>query len=161
MAFRPDPSHSPKQCAELLNCKIFEILQEAQQLIERYWTPTLFSTIRVLQVLADQSCPTLCDPMEPTSLLCPWSSPGKNTRVCCHFLLQGILMTLGSNPDLLHCRQILYHQSPPGNHRLIRGIHKQYCGEGNGNPLKYSCLENPMDGGVWQAAAHGVAKSRT
>ena len=34
-------------------------------------------------------------------------------------------------------------------------------GEGNGNPLQYSCLENPMDGGAWQAAAHGVTKSRT
>ena len=34
-------------------------------------------------------------------------------------------------------------------------------GEGNGNPLQYSCLENPMDGGPWQAAVHGVAKSRT
>ena len=34
-------------------------------------------------------------------------------------------------------------------------------GEGNGNPLLYSCLENPMDGGAWLAAVHGVAKSRT
>ena len=34
-------------------------------------------------------------------------------------------------------------------------------GEGNGNPLQYSCLENPMDGGAWQATVHGVAKSRT
>ena len=34
-------------------------------------------------------------------------------------------------------------------------------GEGNGNPLQYSCLENPMDGGAWQAAVHGVAKSWT
>ena len=34
-------------------------------------------------------------------------------------------------------------------------------GEGNGNPLQYSCLENPMDGGAWWAAVHGVAKSRT
>ena len=33
--------------------------------------------------------------------------------------------------------------------------------EGNGTPLQYSCLENPMDGGAWQAAIHGVAKSRT
>ena len=32
-------------------------------------------------------------------------------------------------------------------------------GEGNGNPLQYSCLENPMDGGAWWAAVHGVAKS--
>ena len=34
-------------------------------------------------------------------------------------------------------------------------------GEGNGTPLHYSCLENPMDGGAWQAAVHEVAKSRT
>ena len=34
-------------------------------------------------------------------------------------------------------------------------------GEGNGNPLQYSCLENPMDGGAWEATVHGVAKSQT
>ena len=34
-------------------------------------------------------------------------------------------------------------------------------GEGNGNPLQYSCLENPMDRGAWWAVVHGVAKSRT
>ena len=34
-------------------------------------------------------------------------------------------------------------------------------GEGNGTPLQYSCLENPMDGGAWLTAVHGVAKSRT
>ena len=34
-------------------------------------------------------------------------------------------------------------------------------GEGNGTPLQYSCLENPMDGGAWWAAVHAVAKSRT
>ena len=41
-------------------------------------------------------------------ILCPWDSPGKNTGVGCHFLLQGIFPTQGSNLDLLHCRQILY-----------------------------------------------------
>ena len=34
-------------------------------------------------------------------------------------------------------------------------------GEGNGTPLQYSCLENPMDGGTWYAAVHGVAESQT
>ena len=34
-------------------------------------------------------------------------------------------------------------------------------GEGNGNPLQHSCLENAMDGGAWWAAVHGVSKSRT
>ena len=34
-------------------------------------------------------------------------------------------------------------------------------GESNGTPLQYSCLENPMDGGAWKAAVHGVAEGRT
>ena len=34
-------------------------------------------------------------------------------------------------------------------------------GEGNGNPLQCSCLENPMDRGAWEATVHGLAKSRT
>ena len=40
--------------------------------------------------------------------------------------------------------------------RVVEG-----SGEGNGTPLLYSCLENPMDGEAWWAAVHGVAKSRT
>ena len=38
---------------------------------------------------------------------------------------------------------------------------KRRDGEGDGTPLQYSCLENPMDGGAWWAAVHGVARSRT
>ena len=37
----------------------------------------------------------------------------------------------------------------------------RYPGEGNGNPLQYSCLENPMDGGAWRATVHGFAQSCT
>ena len=47
--------------------------------------------------------------------------------------------------------------SPDGELKLL--MHT--CGEGNGTPLQYSCLENPMDGGAWWAAVHGVAKSGT
>ena len=43
---------------------------------------------------------------------------------------------------------------------LIPGS-RRYSGEGNGNPLQYSCLENPMDTGAWWAAVHGVTKSQT
>ena len=39
-------------------------------------------------------------------------------------------------------------------------LHRK-CGEGNGNPLQYSCLGNPTDRGAWQATVHGVAKSQT
>ena len=42
-------------------------------------------------------------------ILWPRNSPGKNPGVACHFLLQGIIPTQGSNSCLLHCRQILYH----------------------------------------------------
>ena len=38
---------------------------------------------------------------------------------------------------------------------------QEYIGEGNGNPLQYSCLENPMDRGAWWAAVHEVTKSQT
>ena len=37
---------------------------------------------------------------------------------------------------------------------------KSFYGEGNGTPLQYTCLENPMDGGAWKAAVHGVAEGR-
>ena len=46
--------------------------------------------------------------LQPARLLSPWDSPGKNTGVDCHSLLQRIFPTQGSNPGLLHCRQILY-----------------------------------------------------
>ena len=46
-----------------------------------------------------------------TKLLCPWDFQGKIIGVGCHFLLQGIFPTQGSNPGLSHCRQTLYHLS--------------------------------------------------
>ena len=47
-----------------------------------------------------------------------------------------------------------------GDPGLILGSRRS-PGEGNGTPLQYSCLENPLDGGAWQAAVHGVTKSQT
>ena len=60
---------------------------------------------------------------EATRLLCPWDSPGKNTGMGCHFLLQGIFLSQGSNPCLLH---LLHWQAgslplvPPGKQGNIR-----------------------------------------
>ena len=45
--------------------------------------------------------------------------------------------------------------------KFLLGLLDHFLGEGNGTPLQYSCLENPMDGGTWCAAVHGVARSRT
>ena len=118
----------------------------------------------------------------PTGLLHPRNFLGKSTAVGCHFLLQGIFPTWGSNPCLLHCRQILYQlrrkwQPTPvflpgeshGPRSLVgcspwshwesdttEQLHFHFSlsciGEGNGNPLQCSCLENPRDGGAWGAA---------
>ena len=45
-----------------------------------------------------------------------------------------------------------------GNQEIVFGKNRieELCGEGNGNPLQYSCLENPMDGGAWWAAIYGT-----
>ena len=53
--------------------------------------------------------------LQPTRLLSPWNSPGKNTGVSCHSLLQGIFPTQGLNLGLLHCRwsNQLNHQDNP------------------------------------------------
>ena len=74
-----------------------------------------------MKVLASQSCPAFCDPMDYTllpstspRLLCLQNSPDKNTGVGHHALLQRLFPTQGSNPSLLHCRQILYCLSHQG-----------------------------------------------
>ena len=61
-------------------------------------------------MLVAQFSPTLqLHGLQSPRLLCPWNSPGKNTGVGSHFLLQGIFPTQGLNPGLLHCRQILFY----------------------------------------------------
>ena len=72
----------------------------------------------VMLCLVAQSCLTLCDPLDPTRLLCPWDSPGRNTGLGCQVFLQGIFPTQGSNPGLLHCRWILYQLNHQGSLRI-------------------------------------------
>ena len=55
--------------------------------------------------------------LQPIRLLCPWNSPGKNTRVGSRSLLQGIFPIQGLNPGLLHYRHILNHLSHQGSQR--------------------------------------------
>ena len=78
--------------------------------------PNLNSGLLVL-CLVSQLRPTLCDTMDcsPPGSSVHRDSPGKNTGVGCHALLQGIFPTQGSNPGLLRCRQILYHLSHQGS----------------------------------------------
>ena len=74
--------------------------------------------------LVSQSCPILCDPMDctlPDSSV-HGASPGKNNGVGCHALLQEIFATQGSNPGLVHCRQILYHLSHQGSPTTLEWV---------------------------------------
>ena len=78
-----------------------------------------------------QSCPTLCDPhrRQPTRLPRPWDSPGKNTGVCCHFLLQ--CMKVKSESEVAQLCPTLAtpwtaaYQAPPS-----RGFSRQECWSG-------------------------------
>ena len=74
--------------------------------------------------LVTQLCPTLCVPMDcsPPGSSVHGDYPGKNTRVGCHALLQGIFLTQGSNPGLLHCRSILYCLSHQGSPRILEWV---------------------------------------
>ena len=85
--------------------------------------------------------------LQPTRLLCPWNSPGKNIGVGCHFLLQVVKNTLANAGDLRDAGSI------PGSGRSPGGEY--------GNPLQYSCLENSMDRAIWRTTVHMVAESDT
>ena len=87
--------------------------------------------------LGTKSCPTLCNPMD-----CNRQAPlfmgfsRQEYRMGCHLLLQGIFLTQGLNPGLLHCRQILY--------QATREAHNKYCCHCS---VAYSCLTlcDPMN----------------
>ena len=113
---------------------------------------------RNLHTKWSESCSVVSDSLRPhelgpTTPLSPWNSPGKNTGMGCHFLLQGIFLTQGSNPCFT--RTIVLSNSvkkamPCGATQdgwvmVERSDRMWSIGEGNGKPLPYSCLENPMN----------------
>ena len=75
-------------------------------------------------VLSCFSCVWLCNLMDCSSVgsSVHGDSPSRNTGVGCHVLLQGIFQTQGSNPGLLHCRQILYCQSHQESPRTLEWV---------------------------------------
>ena len=94
--------------------------------------------------LVAQLCPTLWYPMDcsPPGSSVHEDSPGKNTGVGCHSFIQGIFLAQGSKPDLLHCRQILYHLSHEGSLRMLEWV--AYCfSRGTSQPRNWtrvSCI---------------------
>ena len=66
-----------------------------------------------------ESCPVMSDSLQPHGLYSPWNSLGQNTGVGSCSLLQGIFPTQKSDPDLPHCRWILYQLSHHGSPRIL------------------------------------------
>ena len=117
-----------------------------------------------------QSCPTLCDPTEPTRLRCPWDSPGKNTGVGCHILLQCMKVKRESEvAQLCPTLNDPMDRSLPGS---SMGFSRQeyWSGVPSPSPLLstaakslQSCptLCNPIDGSPPGSAVPGILQPRT
>ena len=88
--------------------------------------------------------------LQPARLLHPWDSPSKNTGVDCHSLLQRIFLTQGSNPGLLHCRQILYHLSYRADLKQEQHYHRSCCPKVAVSGCKPEKL-------TWSPAAHVIS----
>ena len=84
--------------------------------------------------------------LQPAGLLCHEDSPGKNTAVGCHALLQGIFLTQELNPGLPHCRQIPYHLSHQGNPRILEWVTYPFS-RGSSRPRNWtgvSCITDSL-----------------
>ena len=85
-----------------------------------------------------QSCPTL----QPHGLYSPWNSPGWNTGVGSLSILWGIFQTQGLNPDIPHCRQIVYQLSHKGSPRILEWVAYLFSSGSSqpGNQTRVSCI---------------------
>ena len=73
-------------------------------------------------IYESESCSIVSNSLWPHGLYSPWNSPGQNTGVGSHSLLQGIFPTQGSNPGLPRCKQILYYLSHQGSPRILEWV---------------------------------------
>ena len=87
-----------------------------------------------------------------TRLLCPWDFLGKSSGVDCHFLLQGIFPTQGSNPGLPHCRQTLYQLNYQGSLNALQ--RKVLVAQ------SWPTFSNPMDCSLPGSSVHRILEAR-
>ena len=83
-----------------------------------------------------------------------WQVDGETVEIVADFILGASKITADGDCS----REIKRHLLP--GRKVMTNLDSIF-GEGNGTPLQYSCMENPMDGGAWWAAVHGVATSWT
>ena len=84
--------------------------------VTNWWAKELKNYLKYLK---SESCSVLSDSLQPNGLYSPWNSPGQNTGVGSHSLLQGIFPMQRLNPGLPHWRQILYQLSHKGSLRIL------------------------------------------
>ena len=165
-------------CVQYSNLIFLQII--FPKVIIKYWPYSLFCTLHPCNLLIlflavfnllfpftyfeSENHSVMSDSSRPHGIHSPWNSPGQNTGVGSLSLLQGIFLTQELNWGLLHCfpggsegKTSSCNAGDPGS---IPGSGTS-PGGGHGNPLKYSCLENPMDSGAWQATVQRVPKGRT
>ena len=99
-------SHPYMTTGKTIALTIWTFVSKVMSLLFNMISRFVIAFSKEVKVLVTHLCLALCDPMD-----CPWDSPGKNTGVGCHSLLQGIFPTQGLNLCLLHCRKSLYHLS--------------------------------------------------
>ena len=123
--------------------------------LPRIWVQSLLWELRSCKLhtlLVTQSCPTLCDSVDcslPGSSV-HRDSPGKNTRVGCHALLQGIFPTQGLNPGLLHYKQILYCLSHEGSTAWPQKHSFFFSGKGQERGQEFVSTQKEISGTVKQ-----------
>ena len=89
---------------------------------EEHLLTTPFMSQQGGDTVKSASCSVVSNSLRPQGLYSPWNSPGQNTGVRSHSLLQGIFPTQGSNPGLPPCRQILYQLSYWGSPRILEWV---------------------------------------
>ena len=105
--------------------------------------------------------------------ICLFLCPYHNLSCCCFVVSLWILLEKAMAPHSSTLAWKIPWMEEPGGLQSLGSLRVGYdwatsfhfslscIGEGNGNPLQYSCLENPRDGGAWWAAVYGIAQSRT
>ena len=91
------------------------------------WTSRFF-TEHHFYLKVQVACSVVPDSLQPHGLYSPWNSPGQNTGVGSLSLLQGIFLTQGWNPGLLHCRQILYQLNHKRSPRILELVAYPFSG---------------------------------
>ena len=85
-------------------------------------TIAFLSSLEKSDMFESESHSVMSNSLWPHRSYSPWNSPGQNTGMASHSLLQRIFPTQGSNPGLPHCRRILYHLSNWGSPRILEWV---------------------------------------